>query len=79
MRLGEPGKGGQARREGSRERWNTRDSEGKIGASTGAGPIRMKERKNGNPRGTTRSWNVWIVRDPKCWNDSGESRQNVRV
>ena len=35
VRLGEHGKGGQARREGSRGRWNTRDSEGRLGRPRG--------------------------------------------
>ena len=79
VRLGVPGKGGQARREGSRERWNTRDSEVKIGASTGAGPIQKDRRENENPRGETRSWNVRIVGDPKIRKDSGVARRNVAL
>ena len=73
---------GRAVRPGGRgvgERWDTRDSEGKIGTSTGAGPIRMDRRENENPCGETRSWNVRIVVDPKFQRDSGASRRNVVV
>ena len=73
---------GRAVRPGGRgvgERWDTRDSEGKIGASTGTGPIRMDRRESENPRGETRLWNIRMVGDPKFRKDSGASRRNVWV